>query len=112
MCPPVFPALYLCVLAEFPQQTIQHDHDRAAGSLPGSLPRAALRGHTKVANPQVLRVLRCIKAGISLLAGAAQRDISVSGMGRRAAHPLCTQQPPRQMAAGGVINKSWDVQLS
>ena len=61
---------------------------------------------------QVLRVLQCIKAGISLRAGAAQCDISVSGMGRRPAPPLCAQQPPRRMAAGGVINKSWDVQLS
>lgn len=54
---------------------------------------------------QVLTVLQCIRAGISLRAGAAQRDISASGMGRRAARPLCTQQPPRRRAAGGVINK-------
>lgn len=34
-------ALAPCFLAEFPQQTLQHDHNRAICSLPGSLPRAA-----------------------------------------------------------------------
>lgn len=61
---------------------------------------------------QALRALRCIQAGISLRAGAAQPDMGASGMGRRAARPLRTQQPPRQMAAGGVNNQSWGAQLS
>lgn len=58
---------------------------------------------------QVLGVPWCIEAGISLHAGAAQRDISASGVGRRAAHPPSTQRPPRRMAASSVISKSWDV---
>lgn len=61
---------------------------------------------------QEVRAHQSTKGGISRCAGATQGDISVSGMGRRAVYPLCTQQPPRWMAAGGMINESWDVQLS
>lgn len=49
--------LVLHSLAEFPEQTIQHDHDRAVGSLPGTLPPAA-HGPFK-ANKSLGPFIRC-----------------------------------------------------
>lgn len=61
---------------------------------------------------QVLRVLQCTKAEISLHAGAAQSDLSVSGTGRKAPQPLGVQQSLKRAAVGSGISKSWDVHLS
>lgn len=63
-------ALFLCSLAEFPQKTIQCDHDRALATCLG----LCLQQHTGAMQSQqipgsflqVLRVLQCIKAEISL----------------------------------------------
>lgn len=48
------PSILLLLHPEFPQQTLQHDHNRAICSLPGSLPRAA-RGepHKATRSPDV-----------------------------------------------------------
>lgn len=61
---------------------------------------------------QVVRAHWHSTGGISWCAGAAQCDISVSDMGRKAVYPLCTQQPLQWMAVGSMINESWDVLLS
>lgn len=97
MCPPAFVLLLPSSVAEFLQQTIQHNHGREPAASLGLCLEQHVGIHTKPANARVL--LSVVGAhwhstgGISWCAGAAQCDISVSDMGRKAVYPLCTQQP-------------------
>lgn len=61
---------------------------------------------------QVLRVLQCIEAGISLHARAAQCGLSAVAWGEQLT--LCVQQCTalKRAAVGSGISKGWDVQLS
>lgn len=104
---PTHRALSLHSLAEFPQQTIQHDQDRAVGNLPGSLPPATHKGHAKPTNPWVLSSSAespSVHRGRNFTACKSSPVWpQCSGMGRTA-HPVCAAVYSTEESSCGLWN--------